>query len=821
MHQEVIHALNIAYVAPGFERLPPRLSMSAMTAYASHLLSQISRAAQNRWTLTILTTCLRRASPATGQSSLPSEMISQFPIRVERCFRGRWTGFVTLFFVIRRHRFDLVHLQHETNLYGGPLSILLFPLFVLALRAITLPVVTLHHVIRSDQVNTAFTKMHHTHLPPILIRWGYGFFYRLLGMCAPSIIVHDALFRDILVQEYAIPEEHIAIIPHGVEDPTATTPALSRQELFDIFHIPRDAETVFSFFGYFTGYKGLDFLIEEFSQHVRQHPKSILVIGGLPSAAHSEKASYQAFIQRLRQYAEHSAPGRIIWHGAVTDDQVGRFFRLTDCLVLPYRLSFASSGPLSYAIGSSTPFLASEALRPFVPYETLLFPLRQGALAEKLTAFASLTPQERNALTIPLQALRQEHQWSVVARLTMKEYERTLARASHRTDILLLGAYGQQNLGDELLLETCLSHLPRESCTVASAQPQRTEREHSVHAVPSRFSWSLLRAFLRAKTLLIGGGDQFKLLKRSMGRRRYSLLLRETLLVLFAKLLGKEVIFLGVGIGNISTPFARLLTATTLRFADHLTLRDQESIRTAQKLAPQSAVSLGADLTFLWQTDRRPPSACPAVRKLGIAPAFDLDHAEVFPSICRELGGALDGFLGQDPQREVVLLPFQTGFHPHDDIRTSREILEHVEQRGRCRMNDHLDISTTDGIYHSLSVVWGMRLHSLILACLHAVPFIALIYDVKVQRFLEEIGCTEWGIELDASFSAPKLLALHRHLESCSQDVSHHLHTQAERLTARAQVNAQFLRSLASEFSPATSDLPSTFVSESTPDPSS
>jgi polysaccharide pyruvyl transferase WcaK-like protein len=102
----------------------------------------------------------------------------------------------------------------------------------------------------------------------------------------------------------------------------------------------------------------------------------------------------------------------------------------------------------------------------------------------------------------------------------------------------------------------------------------------------------------------------------------------------------------------------------------------------------------------------------------------------------------------------------------------------------------------------SLDVLWGMRLHSLMLATLHAIPFIALIYDVKVWRFLEEIGCTEWGIPLDASFSAEKLITLEQRLEARLPEMRCHLLRQAERLSTRAKVNAELLREIAREAAP-------------------
>ncbi|MDD5041003.1 MAG: polysaccharide pyruvyl transferase family protein [Candidatus Peribacteraceae bacterium] len=792
------HPLSIAYVSPGFEEGLTHASVNAMTAYALHLLSRLYEAIPRTWTLTVLTS--HKRTPMGDVRPPVTETLTSPPIRVERCFRGNSFGFFRLWWTIRKRRFDVVHFQHETHLYGGPLSLALFPFFIAFTRLITVPVITLHHVVRPTQIDAAFARMHHTHIPPLFIRWGYRIFYRLLGLFAPSIIVHDDLFKQMLVQSYSIPREHITMIPHGVEDPTASLTACSREDLAREFHVPEDAKTIFGFFGYFTGYKGIDFLLEEFAEHIRKFPKSVLLIGGLPAEAHAEKKSYQAFVDGLKKLAETTAPGRVIWYGAVRDAQVGRYFRLVDCLVLPYRLCFAGSGPLSYAIGSSTPFLASEALRPLVPYESLLFPLRNGALAEKLGAFASLFPAEREALTVPLQILRDQHQWNVIARSTLETYERSLARAAHRTDILIVGAYGQLNTGDELLLARCLTQLPRDRCTVASAQPHLTEAQHHVFSIDAHRSHvTFLRHFLQARMIVVGGGDQFKLLKDSMERARYALLFQCFLLTLLGRLLRKRVLFISVGIGNISTPVARFLTIRTLCMATAVSFRERESYDFCRMSAPHARAFLSADLAFLKAPVTRNLEKPSHLHVLGIAPVFAIDHAEQYTHITRELGKATESFLGLDPRRSALFLPFQTGFSTHHDIIVSKDILAYIEQSHRCSLVEPFGIDRVNEAYRSIDMLWGMRLHSIILSCLFAVPFIALIYDVKVKKFLDSIDCASWGIALDSSFTAEHLLARQRQLEEHAEDIRHHLRKQAERLTGSAGISARLLKQVVAE----------------------
>jgi polysaccharide pyruvyl transferase WcaK-like protein len=101
---------------------------------------------------------------------------------------------------------------------------------------------------------------------------------------------------------------------------------------------------------------------------------------------------------------------------------------------------------------------------------------------------------------------------------------------------------------------------------------------------------------------------------------------------------------------------------------------------------------------------------------------------------------------------------------------------------------------------------------------MHHIPFIALIYDEKIRKFLEEIHYSSFGVELDATFSAEKLVALQASLVEDSRDIQAHLAHEANRLHLMAAGNRELLMSIAQEYagdssrSPRRSSLESTFA---------
>lgn len=792
--------MHVTFLCPYFEREDSRGASMSVSQYSHYLLSHLPREGNKALDLIILTTYDKRTENRAFSINLNSSH-HQEPLKatVRPCFqRGIW-GYVQLFYALRKIKPDITHIQHQMFLYGGAVHILLFPLFIGVLRMITVPVVTLHDIIRPQQIDRNTAALHHFPplLPPSLIKFGLRTFFRLIGICCHTIIVHEPAFADALVNDYGIPEEKVWIIRHGVIDPTLFV-LKDRRALMEHFHVPSDAERIFGFFGFVTGYKGIEYLLDEFERHMHTYPKSVLIIGGAAHPGHAGSKRYRDYTKFLMRKAKKNL--RVVWHGPIPDAEIGSFYQLVDCFVLPYRTCFGQSGPLSYAIGAGKPFFVSEYMRPLVPFKESIFYLKEGALADKLNLFSDAPEGDRAQYIHALQSIRQKRQWKDSAHQTWTLYEMLLRQAARRHDTLILGAYGQENLGDEILLGNCLSLLKKESCIVASSQPTLTRNVYGVLAVHShKHPLRGLLTFLGIKNIIIGGGEQFHLVKRSLGKHSLSLIFRCFIVTLFARLLRKKIYFIAVGIGNISSFVARMLTQWSIRMATFTTFRDKDSYSYCLVNIPKARTALSADLAFI--SHQNPPSFSNKNEerriRLGIAPTYFIDHPEAYQLFCRRMGVAVDGFLGLSPKRETVFLPFQKGFRPHSDIISGNEILAHVEQSHRCQTKVDLSVESVGEEYRSLSFLWGARLHSLILACLFGVPFVALIYDIKVKKFLEEIEYTDWSIDLDKSFSVEKLLALQKNLEEHAMEIRNHLMKQAEKLQMRVGISGDLLLAIA------------------------
>lgn len=255
----------------------------------------------------------------------------------------------------------------------------------------------------------------------------------------------------------------------------------------------------------------------------------------------------------------------------------------------------------------------------------------------------------------------------------------------------------------------------------------------------------LLRAFLRADGVVIGGGELI------CGAVDY------LLLPPLAAAFGIPVGFVGIGAeSNAMTKLSRWYTRLSLRFADAISVRDPEASRVLEALgvSPQKVFNAG-DLAFSLYNQSSPPITNDSPRKgIGIClrSAQRSDRTLSVERI-KHLACSLQRF-AQATQTPIVLFPFipsaadetdtykQTPwpgtFVPYSD--------EAIMNCLRQCLGDEIDVRIVPPLTHpddimrefaQLELVIAMRLHALILAMLTGTPIMGLDYANKIPRVIE------------------------------------------------------------------------------------
>lgn len=309
---------------------------------------------------------------------------------------------------------DVVHIQQELSLFGGIATAYLLQWLVFLWRKKT--VITLHGVVDFRTIDATFVRENNSHLPVWLVKRAFRIIYTPLMRWSQKIIVHERLFKDIIVDSYGISADKIAVIPHGVEMLKTIDRTAAREKL----GLPKSADIVL-FMGYATGYKGIDLLIEGFAEYAKQNVKAFLVIGaGKHPKLHADKEYLKEYDRLVKKAAKLLPKHQYIWEGFIGESDITAFYSASDVSIYPYTTALSSSGPMSLAIGYEKPFLVSEAFATvFSQQPHLLFGRDALSMAQKLDHFFT----HRSEYEKTSRGMKNERNWKNVGELTSAVYE--------------------------------------------------------------------------------------------------------------------------------------------------------------------------------------------------------------------------------------------------------------------------------------------------------------------------------------------------------------------------------------------------------------
>ena len=268
------------------------------------------------------------------------------------------TGFtlpVSIMKAVNKVDVNIVHLQHEFNMYGGINGVpgFLFSCLLLKLNGKKI-IVTIHAVVGRDQINLDFLKTmalskFEVILP--LIKLSFSLFYFLIGKIADGFIVHSNFSKNQLVNDYRFDSKKVSVIPIGIEKPNLAKSSGIRRDLL----LKVEDKKYLLFFGYLLRRKGLDLLIKAFFQISKKHGDYVLVLGG--GTLESQKDYQQSLVVLVKKLKLEK---KVIFTDFLSEAEIDYLYKNCKCVVLPYTHSISSSLPLSFAFEYGKPVVGSD-----------------------------------------------------------------------------------------------------------------------------------------------------------------------------------------------------------------------------------------------------------------------------------------------------------------------------------------------------------------------------------------------------------------------------------------------------------------------------
>ncbi len=314
-------------------------------------------------------------------------------------------------------------------------------------------------------------------------------------------------------------------------------------------------------------------------------------------------------------------------------------------------------------------------------------------------------------------------------------------------NLLVSGYYGFGNIGDEAVLQAIVKGLKDTRITVLSANPELTSRQHKVRAINRNNPFKFILELLKTNLFISGGGTLFQ---NATSSRSLIYYLGQ---ILLAKLLFKKVMVFAQGFGPLKGRGYQKLTCWILNKVNLITLRDQDSYNELHKLGiNKPKIEVTADPTFTLPAPDKSIGrkilkieGVPEGKKLvGIA-VRDIKGKQINPNLAE----VIDWLSRNHDYLPVFLL-----FKSPADMEPTAQALKHLKTDSKVIFRQ----STPDemlAIIANLDLLIGMRLHSLIFACINAVPMLGLSYDPKVEAFMKEID--QPFVRLDNDFDVEKV----------------------------------------------------------------
>ena len=665
--------------------------------------------------------------------------------------------------MIRAEGFQIVHCHGaRANLTGAILR-----------RKIKVPIVTtVHSDYRLDYLGRPLRRLTYGTINTVALR-----------MFDYHIGVSDAM-AQLLISRGFDPQTMFAIY-NGI-DFTPVTPRLGREAYLRSVGMEVQEDTVvFGIAARLDPVKDMATLIRGFSIAVKKHPNIRLLIAG-----DGEQR------QMLGELAAQLCPaGTVVFAGWVTD--MDSFYHALDVNTLT---SLSETFPYAITEGARMRCATIASNVGGIPY--IIEHGVTGLLFEPQNAEALGTCMIRLAESRAMRAQLGENlhekasrEFSIDATVgkQLEIYETILRRTAmpkkKKYGVLICGAYGKGNAGDDAILKAILAQLkavdrdmPIHVMSHDPAQTRLCYHVGSVHVFNPFAFWPLMR---KSKLFVSGGGS---LIQNETSTRSLNYYLTT---IRMAHAAGCRVMMYGCGIGPVTGSGSRRTTARVLdRCVDEITLREDLS---RQDLAAMGVtrprITVTADPALLLR-----PASAGAVDSYFLS--NDLDPAGQYAMFVLRPWKNLDAHLqaiveiANYVNQKHGLTPVFVALEPTRDLETNRRAAAMLPCKAFV-LPAPRDEQLTIGMMQKMRVIVSMRLHALIFASSVGAPLAAISYDPKVTGFMAYLG-QKHCIEL-ADVTTDALCALVEQAMQTAEPYS------TERLKALAAENEAVARRLLEE----------------------
>lgn len=310
-----------------------------------------------------------------------------------------------------------------------------------------------------------------------------------------------------------------------------------------------------------------------------------------------------------------------------------------------------------------------------------------------------------------------------------------------RDGVVICGAYGYGNAGDDAILKSIIHSVRRSDeylpVTVLAKNTNSIKKRFGVNSVYTFNLPKIVRSMSRSRLYINGGGT---LIQNATSRRSLWYYLFTLWL---AKRLGNRVDMYGCGIGPVNGRRNQRLVRWVLNSSvDVITLREPDSMKELASYGvdrPQVRLSSDPALVLAGAGE---PEAEKFLESQGVDPQGKY--------ICFLLRG-WRGFsakaeifarCAQRARDELGLEPVFLPINSFQDPAAAELVLGHMKTPGKALTGAGPELLIS--VLAKMEVVVSMRLHGLIFSSLSGTPLVGVSYDPKIGSYLRYLGYGNW-----------------------------------------------------------------------------
>ncbi len=354
------------------------------------------------------------------------------------------------------------------------------------------------------------------------------------------------------------------------------------------------------------------------------------------------------------------------------------------------------------------------------------------------------------------------------------------ARAAERKrdGIIICGAYGHGNAGDDAILESIIYSVKNADeympVTVLAKNTLNIKKTFRVNSIYTFNFFKMAREMKKSLLYINGGGSLIQNVTSRRSLYYYLLTLK------LAKMKKNKVDMYGCGIGPVTGDFnVKRVTKILNSSVDSITLREKHSYDELKKFGvtmPTMEVTSDPAL-ILKPTDKEQTEEF--LNKNGISPmgsyaCFLLRTWPGYSEKAAEIAKTAD-YIYEKYHLTPVFIPINF----LSDNKAAEMVIEHMKAP-HITVNAKTEPELLISVLSYMKIVISMRLHGLIFSSMSGVPIVGISYDPKVNSFVDYLGYGQCMNLEDASFEklspaideAVSLIPERARLKACADELA-------------------------------------------------